>query len=44
MFKLRISVEARNSTENIAWVNKTVPAILVDLVRKLGGGEVGIEG
>ena len=47
MFKLRISMEARNSTENITWVNKILLAIFVDSVRKFGGGGgggLGIEG
>ena len=31
-------MEARNSTENITWVNKILLAIFVDSVRKFGGG------
>ena len=46
MFKLRISMEARNSTENITWVNKINPSCnFCRFGEKIwGGGEGGIEG
>ena len=42
MLKLRISVEARNSTENVAWVNGSCN--FGRFGEKIRGGEVGIEG